>query len=820
MSTDKTDPGDKDAATRAVVIAGMHRSGTSMVAKALSSAGLYLGPESELIPPAPDNPSGFFEHEAFVRLNDDLLAATGGAWDHPPPAAPMAADDSRVVLLAERARELVEELAIVPRWGWKDPRVSLTIRFWLDVVPELWVIVCVRHPLEVALSLKRRNNTSYAHGLSLWHSYYETVLDAAPAERLLVTHYDAHFRDRASEAARLLEFAGLPDVGLAEAQAALEQELRHHTIDVGLAEAGVDPATVELYGRLRELAGDPAKPVPPGSEPGPARVERTAADIALLKKTLAERSRQIATVTDERDVLRERTSALERLGRDDVLDAITRRLDRLEDGIHEQRYAAEAQRTRPDAEELARSRQLVREHVPRECSVLVVTKSDPDWLDLFGRPTENFPQDATGRYPGFSFAHSIGAIAHLEALRARGADYILVPAPSSWWLDTFPEFAAHLVGRYEPVAADEGGGFLIDLRAPVAGRDAGGRSLSEVIDRVAARVGGQPAVLDCTGTDLVTQLPDRKAFAPPEGEGLPYRDRTVDVVLVPAEPGEKIIEYGWVEEARRVATIAVVTVEDGGAPVVAAVEELAPADGDTPRQIFFVPLNARADRAWVKRLEEALAGEAGTSVAAGLDTLPEAEAEGEGRIVALIEEGVLPLPGCCDAVRATFEGSESTGAVVAKLLTAGGAIEAAGTVVFADGSFTGVAEGSHKLLAPWHEFVRDACGGAGITFFTDQGLEALPSSTVSPPGPLTAAAGHVWAAGRRVVYQPDAAVVRTTAAPESGAAAVVRIAEAWEPALRARPPRPVRLTSAAADWRQLLARDEVAASWRAAAAPA
>jgi hypothetical protein len=57
----------------AIALAGMHRSGTTMVAKALRAAGLHLGSDEELLPPAPDNPDGFEEHAAFVRLDDDLL---------------------------------------------------------------------------------------------------------------------------------------------------------------------------------------------------------------------------------------------------------------------------------------------------------------------------------------------------------------------------------------------------------------------------------------------------------------------------------------------------------------------------------------------------------------------------------------------------------------------------------------------------------------------------------------------------------------------------------------------------------------------------
>src|SRR5688572_14655735 len=69
-----------------VAIVGMHRSGTSMVAKVLQQAGLHLGTEADLMPPAAENPEGFFEHLGFVRLNDDVLNAAGSGWDCPPRA--------------------------------------------------------------------------------------------------------------------------------------------------------------------------------------------------------------------------------------------------------------------------------------------------------------------------------------------------------------------------------------------------------------------------------------------------------------------------------------------------------------------------------------------------------------------------------------------------------------------------------------------------------------------------------------------------------------------------------------------------------------
>ena len=64
-----------------VAIAGMHRAGTSMVARALRLCGLDLGAEEHFAPPAPDNTEGCWEDLRFVAWNERILDALGGAWD-------------------------------------------------------------------------------------------------------------------------------------------------------------------------------------------------------------------------------------------------------------------------------------------------------------------------------------------------------------------------------------------------------------------------------------------------------------------------------------------------------------------------------------------------------------------------------------------------------------------------------------------------------------------------------------------------------------------------------------------------------------------
>ena len=71
---------------RNIVILGMHRSGTSMVARALATAGLYVGEQGELLSDQEDNPNGFWERKDVVSLNDEMLHNCGYSWFNPPPS--------------------------------------------------------------------------------------------------------------------------------------------------------------------------------------------------------------------------------------------------------------------------------------------------------------------------------------------------------------------------------------------------------------------------------------------------------------------------------------------------------------------------------------------------------------------------------------------------------------------------------------------------------------------------------------------------------------------------------------------------------------
>lgn len=120
------------------------------------------------------------------------------------------------------------------------------------------------------------------------------------------------------------------------------------------------------------------------------------------------------------------------------------------------RLAALVVRPRPVGSSLVEKvRDVVVRAVPDGAVVLVAGRGDPRLLQLEGRTGWHFPQVDGGVYAGHHPADSATAVAHLEELRARGAEYFVLPAGDLWWLTFYAGFGAHLHERYEVVAYQE-----------------------------------------------------------------------------------------------------------------------------------------------------------------------------------------------------------------------------------------------------------------------------------------------------------------------------------------------------------------------------
>ncbi len=104
---------------------------------------------------------------------------------------------------------------------------------------------------------------------------------------------------------------------------------------------------------------------------------------------------------------------------------------------------------------LERVRETVRRAVPAGAHVLVASRGDERLLDLDGRRAGHFPQESAGVYAGHYPADGRAAVVHLERLRANGAEYLVFPSTSLWWLDHYRELASHLQNRYRELVRDD-----------------------------------------------------------------------------------------------------------------------------------------------------------------------------------------------------------------------------------------------------------------------------------------------------------------------------------------------------------------------------
>ena len=290
-----------------ICIAGMHRAGTSMVARMLEGCGVDLGGPEHFAPPAPDNRDGYWEDLRFVALNDRILEKFEGAWDHPPVLAP--GWEAMAGLEAERRdAEAILRWRTEP-WGWKDPRNSLTIPFWRRLLPAMRVIVCLRNPLEVADSLRARGYTSERFGLSLWEAYYRAIEQTVDSSFGLVTHYESFLAEPGAELDRVLAFLELrPSSALRAAVLASPRPGAHHqrrtsaeaeAASWSAAARGLHASLRERSGPVyadvqrRERAAPPPTPAPPREEVRPRSHEEQLAEVLAV---LEARDAEIASI--------------------------------------------------------------------------------------------------------------------------------------------------------------------------------------------------------------------------------------------------------------------------------------------------------------------------------------------------------------------------------------------------------------------------------------------------------------------------------------------------------------------------------------------
>ncbi len=220
-----------------------------------------MGPPEVAKPARRTNPKGLWEHPGLTRIGELVLRALGGTWNAPPELGPGWLATPELEPHREAARELVESVfGDSPLWGWKDPRNSLLVEFWQDLLGPMHHVVCVRHPDDVAASLAKRDKMPREQALALWLRYTGDLVKATHGRpRAFVFFEDLWAGDGAFR--RLAGLVGAPEkVDTAEFRAAVEDWLdpelwnnRAGASPEGDDLAGLPPEVAKLYGSLLAL---------------------------------------------------------------------------------------------------------------------------------------------------------------------------------------------------------------------------------------------------------------------------------------------------------------------------------------------------------------------------------------------------------------------------------------------------------------------------------------------------------------------------------------------------------------------------------------
>jgi hypothetical protein len=215
-----------------VFIIGMHRSGTSALGGVLERLGLTVG--KTVMPPNPEkgNPKGYSENHALMQLHDRFLAAIGSKWWDDEPVG----DERFSGMTAQRFREELLQL-LVDEFGQnrpliKDPRLCRLMPLWLPVIeecfPQARFVLPIRHPVEVACSLRKRDQFTLDLGLKLWVVHVlEGERTTRSFGRLFMT-YDQLMQSPVETVARLANSLGLSADAAAAVSGQIDPTLRHH----------------------------------------------------------------------------------------------------------------------------------------------------------------------------------------------------------------------------------------------------------------------------------------------------------------------------------------------------------------------------------------------------------------------------------------------------------------------------------------------------------------------------------------------------------------------------------------------------------------
>lgn len=251
-----------------LITLGMHRSGTSVVTGLLGLCGAWVGDQKELTGAGKENPKGFFERRDIRNICDSLLFSAGADWWKVSDFQTSMVPDEALAELGPKFGNIVNGLNAHGPCVVKEPRLCLLFPLLYEFVEFPVVVHTIRNPVEIAKSLRTRNNFAISQGLALWEFYIRRALTASAAFPRVFISYEKLVSDPAAETRALLEKLQAQNVtGLAYSDAVADfvsDGLRRETAASEEMNYALDEDQRSLWENLlsqRNLAEEATKPL-------------------------------------------------------------------------------------------------------------------------------------------------------------------------------------------------------------------------------------------------------------------------------------------------------------------------------------------------------------------------------------------------------------------------------------------------------------------------------------------------------------------------------------------------------------------------------
>jgi len=246
---------------KCIFVIGMHRSGTSAMARVINILGIDLG--TNLYPPKPHNPSGLWEHKKIMEIHEALFDYLGLPWlDYLSPLPDNWWQNEKIKPLKQELTNIVSSEFIQSSvWGLKDPRLCRLMPLWHSILQDIsfspHFIYIFRNPFEVAVSLGKRNKLSVNVSLLLWLQYIlESELATRGYPRVFIS-FNQLMADWRSTVARIeqalnIQWPESVEQVSNQVENFLSPDLKHHNLPETFTREELDrfPLIIKSYNAL------------------------------------------------------------------------------------------------------------------------------------------------------------------------------------------------------------------------------------------------------------------------------------------------------------------------------------------------------------------------------------------------------------------------------------------------------------------------------------------------------------------------------------------------------------------------------------------